>query len=353
MLTDCAAMLAYIRDHPDDDTARLAYADAVQEAGDEARAELVRVQVELARLTPLVELVAYTLGLNRRTAFIHERDVSRVAVGAHVRFIHGRSSAEGVVRTIGTGTNTTATRYVEFEPVAHRPCEQWRAMTTRSVELFAAHGARWRAGPKCEACGGKKTVTSRWRIAEMDADDFGTSTSGCPACFSTGDAGGLLRQFDYQTASALRAAELGGYNTSTQREPVRVTYHRGTKRVACTLADVCERRHGNRHGEMDAVRWLPTPWALAVCRWHPDVTEFAISDRAPLSRFEGRDWAWVMSPRSLHASNEVPSPIWEFLACGKQWSTAWRYYPSADAANLALARAACRWVHSHLTEPPQ
>ncbi|MFO0795931.1 MAG: TIGR02996 domain-containing protein [Gemmataceae bacterium] len=44
------ALLAAIRDRPDDDTPRLAYADWLDDAGDAARAEFVRVQVRLARL---------------------------------------------------------------------------------------------------------------------------------------------------------------------------------------------------------------------------------------------------------------------------------------------------------------
>ncbi|HEX4612138.1 MAG TPA: TIGR02996 domain-containing protein [Urbifossiella sp.] len=44
------ALLSAIRDRPDDDTPRLAYADWLDDAGDAARAEFVRVQVQLARL---------------------------------------------------------------------------------------------------------------------------------------------------------------------------------------------------------------------------------------------------------------------------------------------------------------
>ena len=45
-----AALLRAIRDMPDEDTPRLMYADFLQEEGDPARAELIRVQVERARL---------------------------------------------------------------------------------------------------------------------------------------------------------------------------------------------------------------------------------------------------------------------------------------------------------------
>jgi uncharacterized protein (TIGR02996 family) len=49
---DDRAILAAIRSRPDDDGPRLALADWLQEHGDEDWAELIRVQVELARPTP-------------------------------------------------------------------------------------------------------------------------------------------------------------------------------------------------------------------------------------------------------------------------------------------------------------
>ena len=48
-MTDGDALLAAILAEPDDDTARLVYADWLQEQGDEGRAEFIRVQCELAR----------------------------------------------------------------------------------------------------------------------------------------------------------------------------------------------------------------------------------------------------------------------------------------------------------------
>lgn len=46
------ALLRAIYENPDDDTPRLVFADWLQENGDEARAEFIRVQVELPRHTP-------------------------------------------------------------------------------------------------------------------------------------------------------------------------------------------------------------------------------------------------------------------------------------------------------------
>ena len=45
-----AGLLRAILDDPDDDTPRLVYADWLDEHGDEARAEFIRLQVELAKL---------------------------------------------------------------------------------------------------------------------------------------------------------------------------------------------------------------------------------------------------------------------------------------------------------------
>jgi uncharacterized protein (TIGR02996 family) len=51
-VTDRADLLAAILANPDDDNVRLVYADWLQEHGDDARAEFIRVQIELAKLPP-------------------------------------------------------------------------------------------------------------------------------------------------------------------------------------------------------------------------------------------------------------------------------------------------------------
>src|SRR4051812_19714689 len=49
-MSDGASLLAYCHLHPDDDQARLVYADWLEEHGEADRAELVRVQVARSRL---------------------------------------------------------------------------------------------------------------------------------------------------------------------------------------------------------------------------------------------------------------------------------------------------------------
>src|SRR5262245_46081451 len=49
-MTDLDALLRAILAHPDDDTPRLIYADALEDVGESARAGLIRAEVELARV---------------------------------------------------------------------------------------------------------------------------------------------------------------------------------------------------------------------------------------------------------------------------------------------------------------
>jgi uncharacterized protein (TIGR02996 family) len=50
--TDAVLLMRAICSSPEDDTPRLAYADLIQEQGDDTRAEFIRVQCELARIAP-------------------------------------------------------------------------------------------------------------------------------------------------------------------------------------------------------------------------------------------------------------------------------------------------------------
>ena len=48
-MSTATSLIRAIRDNPDDDTVRLVYADFVEEEGDTARGEFIRVQVALSR----------------------------------------------------------------------------------------------------------------------------------------------------------------------------------------------------------------------------------------------------------------------------------------------------------------
>jgi uncharacterized protein (TIGR02996 family) len=76
---DHAAFLAAVAANPDDDLPRLVYADWLEENGDAARAEFIRVQCELERCTPDDDRRA---ALQRREAALLKRHKSAWTAGA-------------------------------------------------------------------------------------------------------------------------------------------------------------------------------------------------------------------------------------------------------------------------------
>jgi uncharacterized protein (TIGR02996 family) len=137
-----AAMLRAVRAEPEDDTLRLALADALAEAdpdegGDADWAEFLRVQVELARW---------------------KRDDARVSL-----------SPSGI------------TRHAELR--------------RRSDALLAANEARWRRGPACERCGGKGKIrvrlSSNRHWTRTDPARRRQNHASCPDCAGTGWTGPL------------------------------------------------------------------------------------------------------------------------------------------------------------------
>lgn len=306
MLTDCAALLAAIRLAPDDDTLRLIYADAIQEAGDEARAELVRVQMGAVDDPPEGECMCC-------------RDAD--------------------------GTDAVCSE-----------CKMWESRGKLKAGIPAIIDAiRWRQSPECEAC--RDTRISGYNDVGMPQPCSGCRGANCLSMR-------MIGENEEQT-------------DDTIRWEYAVTYHRGTKRVACTLSDVCEQRRvpcerckgaggwqglgyqefSGSYERWDACaicagagtveRWLPTPWAMSVCRWHPDVTEFALSDREPSPHPDGSYFFWT-NPSPLSARH-IPYELFKLIGF---YGLSYDVYPTAGGANLALARAVCRWVHSHLTESP-
>ena len=286
------------------------------EADDPARAELIRVQCELAR----------TAGV--------PNDFCLSCYG-------------------GGGVPDTSVR-------PPRKTECWhchRRNRERERDLLDANADRWRRGPACEACGGEKGY---W-------DDGGFKYQKplwlpCPACWGSGDACCLVGHVEHEPHDGHK---------------VKVGYVRGMKRVHCLLGEVCEprphgfdmrgpdcgvdwagrngfacrcpwarSRHGDRcpeHGKtgVPVPEWLPTAWASAVCRHHPDVTEFWVA--LPFDMEPGR-YEW-RHPNEFLARSGIPTFLFDLIH-GHDSST-------ADAAHTAMARALACWVHDSLKENAQ
>jgi uncharacterized protein (TIGR02996 family) len=194
----------------------------------------------------------------------------------------------------------------------------------RESALLAAHADRWRAGPKCERCEG------RTRIGQTFAGEM--HWPACPDCFGTGDAGGLLR----------RDGRDEPHPTKPDPWLYEVAYHRGMKRVHARAADCWTRTIvPNEDDKGGRETWAPTAWAKAVCTHHPDLCELWVADRTPYDggtdeRGRRRFWWGEEVPGAgVLADRAVPAPL---FPDGE--------FPTADAARLALARAAALWVRS-------
>lgn len=108
------ALLRAICDNPDDDTARLVFADWLQEHGDEERAEFIRLQIQLSRGNyrpseeaklkrrlkklnvhtaswklefPKAEHVAFRRGFIERACLLNGNDLERVIATAPLQYV--------------------------------------------------------------------------------------------------------------------------------------------------------------------------------------------------------------------------------------------------------------------------
>jgi uncharacterized protein (TIGR02996 family) len=158
VMSTADALRRAIIDRPDDDLPRLAYADALDEAGDPARAEFIRVEVELAR--------------------IPEHDPTRPALEDRE---HDLLAAHEVpwLGDLASPGREPGDELVEWhwhrgfvEEVAASP----RWMLDHADGLFAAHPARrWRvlAGQREDALLPHDPGRDRW-VSLIEALDFGS-----------------------------------------------------------------------------------------------------------------------------------------------------------------------------------
>lgn len=310
--TDLTGLYAAILRDPEDDTVRLAYADALDEAGeDPARAEFIRVQVELARIA----------------------DTCRC--GACVQ--RGSQHHNG-------------------------KCDANR-FRRRSAVLLNENSARWLRVP-CVECGGigRETIGRK------------TYHGRCLDCRGTGDAGGLTWEFNYprEVRVSPNATVTGYYPT----EPARVHWSRGfphrveVPRMGDCVED-CPRCGGDgiSHGSdrpfegapgpcqvCKGNRKVPSQGLTAVVTHHPTVQEVVPLDRVPRSNAVTGDYSWVNTSPGMeywdNATQLIPAPLWQLL---DGYSTApdarvlARRYSTREAAASTLGRAVVAFGRSTLT----
>ena len=298
--TDQSALLAAIREQPDDDTLRLAYADYL----DGLDTESVKC--------PTCD-----------AAWLEQTGVA--SVYEHAGPDSGWVACETCKGTGFIPDTSNADRaelirvQVEYERYYTKPYPEpslsqdtinnkLLPLSKRVGELIRAHADRWRKGPVCEKCEGKGS----WE--EKDYVPYGGRYKvTCKDCFGTGDAGGL-----------------GLRDTTHEWAPHKVDYVRGMKRVHCRAEEVWKQVEHIYKGAAPIVadvRWAPTPWARAVCTHHPDVAEFWMEPT------HGNGWL-----RSC-----IPDDVWMSI----------QGHDSREEGQRRMGPVAVLWVHQHLTARPQ
>lgn len=246
---DQRALLAAIREQPEEDTPRLMYADWLEENGEDARAELIRVQID-------------------RKAVVCEWEAA------------GKQACE----------QWNSERPVYRMQTICPACQRGFRLRDRERALIAEFGDRWRSGPRCEACDG-----SGYTYQSPNKNPVGrTYDTTCSACHGTGDAGGLKREFWIRQIEDVGPAI---------QQLVRVEYERGMKIV--TVPQLSDCLLTGEHSGHIAEPLAPSPWLLAVLRSHPDVVEVRAIGLRPVK--DGRFY-WG---RNTHGS--IPPKVFDLM----------------------------------------
>ena len=180
------ALLRAVIDRPDDDLPRLAYADFLEEAGDAARAEFVRVQVELARLPdhdharPALEDREHDLLAAHEAGWLGEA-ASAVEWHWHRGFVEEVASSPRWMLDTGDGLS------------AAHPCRRWRVLSDGPEDWAALdklEQARWTTrleavdlsagGPVDVPAGQFLTLANLERLRELDLVHWPNVFGGLP-----------------------------------------------------------------------------------------------------------------------------------------------------------------------------
>ncbi len=310
-------ILSMIEESPDDDLPRLLYADWLDEQ------ESVRVECRKCIHTPGSIDAGYPGDLEEcRTCHgtgttIDTTNADRAEL-LRVQVELARLQCE--TPSIGAVIEGKPAPCYMCRPRKKRDCEPWCPSCCRRDDLLAREsallgdGSRWRKGPVCGKCYVQPVTMKRM---------------GCVHCWHSADAGGLLR-----------TGNMVNHWTN------RVEWHRGFPRVFCRLEDVVELTP-NADGSNEPVDWKPTPWAKAVITHHRG-SELWVTDYKPY-QLQNPDRRWCFRERDgANHPHLIPEFLFELIeAPDKSNSVRMVWYPTADLAHLALARALTRFVRNH------
>lgn len=288
-MTTEAALLAAIAADLTDDTVRLAYADRLQEQGDDARAEFIRVQCRIAAIQ--------------------------------------RGCSCGLcVKLRGGGQHTNGGCAVDKER------DEQPDDSSRNVHLRVRESALLAANPAWLTC-----------PCPSPTCVFITKQE-CRLCNGTGD---LFHGFH----PTPRRGFLESLTVPTMSVAARLEMDRCPRCFGGLLPsddadfNYCDRCAGS--GEVLNARRRPTPWLRAVLAACPTLEMVRVADRVPYHNAAGC-YVWTRDggvTEGLHPTAEISGPVFALLAGDIDIMNRgeWRTYRTPDAATDVLARAVVAW----------
>jgi uncharacterized protein (TIGR02996 family) len=320
-MTTEQALLAAIVAQPAEDTLRLVYADWLAENGQEDRSELIRVQVALAKAGPPHKDVMHP----EHPTVIHRHGERQYWFTGFVDegFVVGDRIDILVHRALRKPRMVYGFRVYGINPEEGQYSNELKVLVRLDAESgpWVGTALKDRERTLLAAC----PEWSRLVCSECDGGTVVARGATCRTCGGTGD---LLMRGWFAP---------GGTLNRMPRNPV---WSRGF--ISSVTATSAECWHGTPE--------TPTPWALAVVKALPLLTEIRVSDRLPYQmRYaepEVDQWRWWCFRNPLEAPPDYHSAL--LPECLYEPLRAIHPFPTADAANVALARCVATWVRSHL-----
>lgn len=298
LTTTAATLYAAICRDPEDDTLRLAFADALDDAGDHDRAEFVRMGVELANRPPLPEIEVHLTQFPNTLLCVGLANKHQdLVLGKMVTFRHQERDDSWYKSEPVRVAKIADFDSGRFEVTFAKVDDPLRA---REAQLLAAHGDGWRRGEVCPECNGIFCRTL------VEADGTGRRVwLDCPKCRGTGYTSPLYGR-------VLRVDTSGVHWDGQFRRGLIAQY-------SATHSEV-----------FDATG--PSEWACDVARAFP-VERVVITD-ARVWPSGGNDTYYVGN------LGFFPKEYWKRLD----------NLPSRSAAHDALAQATAEWVRAKAFE---
>ena len=298
-------LLRAIADAPDDDTLRLIYADWLEEHSECAWGELIRVQVELARM----ETYSADL-LNDDTPWSECTELSAKWCPncGDCICLNPEASLSDADCPLHSPTSEHCCHHELMDKIA--------AYRARESALLAEHEPRLRRGERCERC-------ENGTYEFFPSSNLPPRKKKCPFCRGTGWERWWLaeRRLDYHLSKCTKVEWRH-----------RVHFVRGfPEQVDANLRDIMD-ADGN-----------PTEWALACVRGEPGLRRFGVVDRPA--------WQGTMDDSLWYTVSGVVGTIERRLSeiIRKNNPKGLYGHDSPAAANTALATAAWQCVREQIS----